>query len=226
MSGGWEDTREHTPYDATTGVPCMETQDGWRWCNQCYALAYGELGRGECLGEQGHNLSTSGAYLVSVGDEPDGAQPGWRWCADCQCLVFAGGGSGGTCAQGTEHDVGESGAYSVLTPLPVPVVVEPRITVDVGQGQIAIRGEGFTPDGAVNIRYIIGPQHVDVPTRVNSDGLLWHIDASIPSEGNCLVIVRDEASGRFTAGSAGNRRPRGFPSDPVPVDPGTEVHEA
>ncbi|WP_028804407.1 hypothetical protein [Streptomyces sp. 142MFCol3.1] len=133
--------------------------------------------------------------------------------------MFAGGGHGGTCAQGTNHDVSQSGAYSVLTPVPAPVVIEPIIMVDADQGQIAIKGEGFTPDGAVNIRYVIGPKHLDVPTHANSDGRVWHTDTSNPSEGNCLVIVRDEASGRFTAGSAGNRRPRGFPLDAVTIDP-------
>ncbi|MFD7446332.1 hypothetical protein [Streptomyces sp. NPDC059909] len=244
----------------------MDMQDGWRWCNQCYGLAYSTSGRGECGGEEGHNFGTSGRYLVTIGSNPDGTQPGWRWCERCQSLaygegeagrcyaggvhslessaaysvpmdtvpagaqegwrwcnrcqvlVFAGGGHGGICPAGTQHDHTGSAAYSVPTPASTPVVVQPEITVQARPGWISVAGTGFSPDGPVHLTFLVGGKQVAADVTANSAGRILHGEESRIGEGRCMVIVRDDTTGRFTAAHLERSHPIRIPLDPVPID--------
>ena len=244
----------------------MDMQAGWRWCNQCYCLCFAGFGRGHCIGQEGHNLSTSGEYLVPFTTIPAGAQPGWRWCDTCQGLVladnapdghcfgggthsfsgsaaysvphdqvmpgaqegwrwcdrcqmlwFAGGGHGGVCAAGGDHDPTGGGAYNVPTPASVPVEVRPVITVRTADGRMSVSGEGFTPYGRVHLAYLYDGRTADADTTANEAGRILH-DEQARRGGPCMLIVRDESTGEFTADRSSVLHPTRIPLDPVPID--------
>lgn len=244
----------------------MDMQDGWRWCNQCYGLAYNGFGRGECLGDEGHNLSTSGPYLLPFNTTPDGTQPGWRWCDRCQSLAyadgepgpcfaggthtlensaaysvpydhvppgaqegwrwctrcqllwFAGGGHGGTCTRGGKHDPTGSFAYSVPTPASIPVVVRPEVAVSTVDGWLSVSGNGFTPRGAVHLTFIADGKQVVADTTANDAGRILHSEPGRRGDGACMIIIRDEATGKFTADRSSVLHPVRIPLDPVRID--------
>ncbi|GAB2993738.1 hypothetical protein [Saccharothrix stipae] len=199
------------------------SQPGWRWCNRCQCLCYGGFGVGTwCAADGPHDFAGSGEYSVPLDTKPPASQDGWRWCRTCLCLAY--GESGGTCPSGGEHDFSLSGAYSVPTVMPPPEI-RPSITVDRDGEMLRVNGEGFTPNGRVNVRYYNDHKDLDLPTTANGIGRVSHITGYRRIEGSCTVFVRDEATGQTAIGSAGTWVPEGFPYDPVPIDPGTAIGE-
>lgn len=242
----------------------MGMQGGWRWCRECFTLAYSGFGGGVCV-EGAHDFTGSMEYFLSISEVPDGNQPDWKWCAQCQCLCYGGFGVGTWCAAGTQHDFSGSGAYSVpLDHVPesaqagwrwcrtclcltfgepgglcttraahdfsrsgayaVPTAakdtpdVNPTIAVETNSGLLIVRGDGFTPNGAVNIRYLNDGRWLDVAASANEIGRISHSAGYRRAEGSCTLMVRDESSGRFTAGSVAGWVPDNFPHAPVTID--------
>jgi hypothetical protein len=106
-----------------------------------------------------------------------------------------------------------------------PPEPRPSVTVSTNSGMLLVTGEEFTPNGAVNVRYHNGSKTLDMSTRANEIGRISHSTGYRRTEGNCILFVRDEATGHQAIGTAGSSVPDGFPPEPVPIDPGTELGE-
>jgi hypothetical protein len=93
------------------------SQDNWRWCTKCQALAFaGSPSPGACSGGGKHDHAGSGDYGLVIragGPLPQDSQDNWRWCNKCQVLAIAGGASAGACSAGGLHDHTGSGDYAV-----------------------------------------------------------------------------------------------------------------
>jgi hypothetical protein len=98
----------------TQQPPQASTQSGWRWCNQCYGLAYSETGSdGVCPRGGTHKFGGSGNYaLLANVPAADGQQDKWAWCRQCQQMWYTGNGVG-RCARSVNggHTKEGSGAY-------------------------------------------------------------------------------------------------------------------
>jgi hypothetical protein len=85
-------------YHLIQNTPGDPGQHHWRWCSQCYALWFGDLGYSRCpVSPAGHWLVGSGDYSIAMGLAE--TQSGWALCARCGGLYFAPNGAG-VCAQG------------------------------------------------------------------------------------------------------------------------------
>jgi len=86
-------------------------QSGWRWCNRCQCLFYGDnYTSGWCEQGGGHNYGGSGNYTPSYGSGSEG-QNGWRWCSKCQNMWWGGSQNKGRCSSGAGHSKDGSGDY-------------------------------------------------------------------------------------------------------------------
>jgi hypothetical protein len=100
-------------------------QSGWRFCNQCLCLWFGDSNsaRDNCPigGALPHNTAGSGNYTLKQESDGGPGQKWWRYCPFCQALWFIGGGQTGSCSGGTvfgHYDAGfgiVSGFYVLET---------------------------------------------------------------------------------------------------------------
>ena len=104
--------------------------------------------------------------------------------------------------------------------------IQPRTTVEKRPGWLLISGDGFSPNGAVHIAFIYSGQTLDVSILADEVGGVSYDVEDRPVEGTCLVIVRDESTGRFSVGQAINRVPTGFPGEEVVIDHGADAVSA
>ncbi|MFP5346407.1 MAG: hypothetical protein ACLGIA_05220 [Actinomycetes bacterium] len=82
---------------ATAGPAAADQQSGWRWCNRCQCLFYGDnYTSGWCTRGGGHNWSGSGSYTPNYGSYSPG-QGGWCWCNRCQTMWWGGSNNSGYC---------------------------------------------------------------------------------------------------------------------------------
>jgi hypothetical protein len=97
----------------STAAPALAaTQSGWRWCNRCQTLFYGEnYTTGWCTEGGGHNYRGSGNYTPTYGSGP--GQREWRWCSKCQSLWYGGSPKRGRCPAGDGHSSQGSGDYHI-----------------------------------------------------------------------------------------------------------------
>jgi hypothetical protein len=96
-----------------TAAPAMAAQQsGWRWCNRCECLFYGNnYTTGWCSEGGGHNYRGSGNYTPHYGS--GSGQHYWRWCTKCQSLWYGGSSSRGYCSSGGGHSSDGSGDYRI-----------------------------------------------------------------------------------------------------------------
>lgn len=103
---------------------------------------------------------------------------------------------------------------------------QPRITVQKQPGWLRISGDGFSPNGSVHPAFIHSGQTLDVSILADEVGGVGYDVEDRPVKGTCLVIVRDEPTGRFAIGEAITRVPVQFPGEEVDIDHGTDAVSA
>jgi len=96
------------------------SQIGWRWCNKCQGMWYGDVpvvlgfvNSGKCPAGDGHVKLQSGNYSLTINTWFDPGQHLWRYCYKCLGMFFAGSGNG-KCPAGGGHDPSLSGDYSLM----------------------------------------------------------------------------------------------------------------
>jgi hypothetical protein len=102
-----------TPAQAND-VTILSRQGGWRWCNRCQCLFYGDnYTTGWCPDGGGHNWQGSGYYYCGYDDYGNNRQQGWKWCRKCQGFWYGGDNNNkGRCPSGRGgHDKQGSGNY-------------------------------------------------------------------------------------------------------------------
>ena len=94
--------------------PPVQHQDGWRCCQKCRGLFYGDNpDQGDCPARGKHDSAASNDYMMPFGGSSPGMQPSWRWCRKCQGIFYAGGSTFGACPAGSQHDGTTSAAYDI-----------------------------------------------------------------------------------------------------------------
>jgi hypothetical protein len=100
----------------STDSPASDIQNGWRWCENCYVLFWGngQPQNGICPVGGPHIASGSiydmyhGSSALSRAD----SQGGWDWCGKCQELYWGNGdNAGGICPDGGPHTPGSATNY-------------------------------------------------------------------------------------------------------------------
>jgi hypothetical protein len=97
-----------------TASPATAAQQyGWRWCNRCQCLFYGDNHTsGWCVVGGGHNWEGSGNYTPHY--DYYAGQSKWRWCYRCQSMWYGGDGNNrGHCPASDRHSSDGSGNYSI-----------------------------------------------------------------------------------------------------------------
>ena len=97
-----------------SAVPAAAAQQGgWRWCNRCQCLFYGDnYTTGWCVRGGGHNYYGSGNYQPHY--DYDKGQDDWRWCYKCQSMWYGGGNNNvSNCPAGGRHSSSGSGNYTI-----------------------------------------------------------------------------------------------------------------
>lgn len=104
---------------ASAAPASADQQSGWRWCNRCQCLFYGDnYTTGWCTEGGGHNYQGSGNYTPGYGRREPG-QPDWCWCNRCQSMWWGGSSSDGACpadgrrGRGRGHSKDGSGNYHI-----------------------------------------------------------------------------------------------------------------
>jgi len=94
----------------------MGAQQGWRWCNKCQGLFFGDNPGSQCPASGSHSQTGSGNYVLVQNMTGAPGQEDWRWCNKCQGLFF-GGKPNSRCPAGDQHSKTSSGNYSLLFPM-------------------------------------------------------------------------------------------------------------
>jgi hypothetical protein len=118
-AGENHDTTDSGNYLLTQNEDDAAGQQGWRWCKKCEGLWFadgGETRKGKCPAGGSHEDTDSGKYTLIHNDDDAKGQQGWRWCKKCEGLWFADGGESrkGKCPAGDNHDMTDSGKYTVV----------------------------------------------------------------------------------------------------------------
>jgi predicted acylesterase/phospholipase RssA len=106
--------------------PWTSSQDGWRWCNKCAGLFFGNsFAVSHCPAGGTHAdpvQSGSGNYSLpnNVPERPN-SQSNWRWCNKCQGLFHGPEVASSSCPAGGQHaDPAQSGSGNYSLPHSVP----------------------------------------------------------------------------------------------------------
>ncbi|WP_395242693.1 hypothetical protein ACGGZK_10955 [Agromyces sp. MMS24-K17] len=94
----------------------------------------------------------------------------------------------------------------------------PMIKVNEEHATIVVNGSEFTPNANVHVTFLVGPKKYEVDSPTNEIGHFLVGEPGRHAEGRCLVIARDEASGRSAFGNTRVLQPLGMPHDPVVID--------
>jgi hypothetical protein len=202
--------------------PPQGVQENWLWCARCQGLFFAGADE-RCFNDEPHDPNGSRPYWVRLDDVPPGAQDNWRWCNRCGRLIYNGFGDG-ICWDGDQHDLSQSGAYSVdMFVPPAARLPQPAITVVEHGNLIEVSGTQFTAQGAVAIAFVRGSEVKKVSVVADPDGAFGHVERNArPSSATGIVIARDESTPRFAVASLQRLFP--WPPDgPVLIDSGTAL---
>jgi hypothetical protein len=99
-------------------TPGTGIQNGWRWCENCYGLFWGNglAQNGICPIGIAHIASGSIYDMYTLPVTNKGAsQGGWDWCGKCQGLYWGNGNNAaGICPAGGTHSPGSKTNYVML----------------------------------------------------------------------------------------------------------------
>jgi hypothetical protein len=95
-------------------------QAGWRWCNKCNGLFWGDgVASSHCTAGGTHTppeQTGSSNFTLPVGEpSTPSRQSDWRWCSNCQGLFYGGGVGSSHCAAGGTHAPPEQSGSSSYT---------------------------------------------------------------------------------------------------------------
>jgi hypothetical protein len=94
-------------------------QVGWRFCNKCYGLFFGENPNFPCPAGGAHFYAVGSSFnyiLTQLQAALGGSQSGWRWCMKCQGLWYPENSAYVSCPAGGVHSQAGSADYTLQLP--------------------------------------------------------------------------------------------------------------
>jgi hypothetical protein len=136
--------------------------------------------------------------------------------------------SNGMCWDGNPHYPNDSGAYGVPfeqspqlipspPPQPAPRPVQPRIEVSEVAGQIAVRGEQFTPGGRVRLSFVRNADVKKLELIATAHGRIEDVETALdPQRIGGAIVATDLSRQAFVLGATKRLFP--FVSRPQRID--------
>jgi len=109
-AGGGHEGSSSANYVLAINSAVPSGQHGWRWCQKCQGLFFGDNPGSVCPADKKEHHIGGGDYNLVLNAPDAPGQYGWRWCQKCQGLFF-GDNPGSVCPADNKNHKPGSGHY-------------------------------------------------------------------------------------------------------------------